>query len=88
MFSKIQLVDLTKSILANTESKVLCRACHAGPADEMTCSICGETKAVDGFAKAQRHDPERAVSLFKFRLVCEVILILLVSAAENVSTSI
>lgn len=42
---------------------ITCRTCIGGPINELTCSICGEVKGLDGFSKAQRKDPDEAVSL-------------------------
>ncbi|KAL8641669.1 MAG: hypothetical protein Q9228_001551 [Teloschistes exilis] len=49
--------DKAKSAIAEI---ITCRTCTGGPINELTCSICGEVKGLDGFSKAQRKDPDEA----------------------------
>ncbi|KAL9583371.1 MAG: hypothetical protein Q9212_002744 [Teloschistes hypoglaucus] len=49
--------DKAKSAIAEI---ITCRMCTGGPVNELTCSICGEVKGLDGFSKAQRKDPDEA----------------------------
>ena len=43
-------------------SAVKCRKCSQTQNQELTCAVCNETKALDGFSKAQRRNPDTAVS--------------------------
>lgn len=47
-------------------SAIKCRKCAHTQNQELTCAICNETKALDGFSKAQRRSPDMAVSRFVF----------------------
>lgn len=67
-FSNKQQLDLKHRIAGPHGEKaksavaeiITCRTCTGGPVNELTCSICGEVKGLDGFSKAQRRDPDRA----------------------------
>ncbi|KAL8910933.1 MAG: hypothetical protein Q9171_003838 [Xanthocarpia ochracea] len=67
-FSNKQLLDLKHRIAGVHGDKakspiaeiIACRACTQGSVHELTCCICNEPKSLDGFAKAQRKDPDNA----------------------------
>ena len=48
---------------AKNKGSIKCRACTGQQTMEMLCIICDTTKGLEGFTKAQRRDPDRAVSL-------------------------
>lgn len=65
-YSKKQSTDLRNHIaLGNAldDSTIRCRKCTGSQVHEMTCSICGEVKGLEGFSKAQRRTPDNAVSI-------------------------
>ncbi|KAI9770808.1 MAG: hypothetical protein M1840_003058 [Geoglossum simile] len=39
---------------------IKCKMCTGFQANEMLCSVCGEVKMLNAFAKAQRHNPDNA----------------------------
>ena len=50
--------------LANESiASVTCRTCTGGQVTELECTQCNQIKALEGFTKAQRRDPDFAVSL-------------------------
>ncbi|KAL8788126.1 MAG: hypothetical protein Q9213_001884 [Squamulea squamosa] len=65
-FSKKQQMDLKQHLAQSEKAKspiaevICCRACSEKAVHELTCSICGEPKSLDGFSKAQRKDPDHA----------------------------
>jgi hypothetical protein len=67
-FSNKQLMDLRNYLaMGNTITEwgmlIDCRQCTGVQIHEMTCAVCDETKGLDGFSKAQRHNPDNAVCL-------------------------
>lgn len=44
-------------------ASVICRFCTGGQVTELECTQCSQVKALEGFTKAQRRDPDFAVSL-------------------------
>lgn len=67
-FSKRQL-DILRNAMVQLGATALsgpgyakCRTCVGGQTVEMTCSSCDKVKGLDEFAKAQRHNPDTAVS--------------------------
>lgn len=67
-YSKNQLLDFKHRLAANprlanpTAAHVRCRQCTPGQVHELECSQCGAMKGLNGFTKAQRRDPDNAVS--------------------------
>ena len=70
-FSNNQLLDFKQRLARNprlalpTSAIITCRQCQPNQVHELECSQCGQMKSLDGFTKAQRRDPDRAVSVFK-----------------------
>ena len=68
-FSNKQLNDLRNYLamgytITDWGMLIECRQCTGVQIHEMTCAVCEETKGLDGFSKAQRHDPDNAVCYY------------------------
>lgn len=66
-YSNKQILDLKHHLQLGYDmnhSAIKCRKCAQTQNQELTCAVCNETKALDGFSKAQRRNPDTAVSLF------------------------
>ena len=66
-YSNKQLADLKYKILiygkeSGANSGIKCRTCTGQQVIEMECIMCDTIKELDGFYKAQRRDPDHAVS--------------------------
>ena len=87
-YSKRQLGDFKHQIALGNDlkqSNIRCRLCTGSQTHEMTCAICGTTKPLEAFSKAQRHTPDRAVRLGCWLGLWRKALILLPSAVTFVS---
>ena len=70
-YSKKQQLDLKNHVALGYDidhSGIRCRKCTGSQVHEMTCSICNEVKGLEGFSKAQRRTPDKAVSLMTSQL--------------------
>ena len=52
-----------RNLASESIASVTCRTCTGGQVTELQCMLCNQIKALEGFTKAQRRNPERAVSL-------------------------
>ena len=68
-YSQRQLTNFQQRLARNpglaseTIASVICRPCTGGQVTELECTQCNQIKALEGFTKAQRRDPDFAVSL-------------------------
>ena len=68
-YSQRQLLDFKQRLARNpglaseTIASVTCRTCTGGQVTELECTQCNQVKALECFTKAQRRDPDFAVSL-------------------------
>ena len=68
-YSQRQLMDFRQRLARNPAlaseltASVVCRTCTGGQVTELECTQCNQIKALEGFTKAQRRDPDFAVSL-------------------------
>lgn len=65
-FSETQLARLRWAIAHGTArnsagTSLICRSCTGSQVTELTCCVCGDTKGLNAFTKAQRRDPDHAV---------------------------
>ena len=49
-----------------SHGQIKCRTCTGQQVIEMECIMCDTVKELDGFYKAQRRNPDQAVSFFIF----------------------
>lgn len=66
IYSNKQILELRHHLYLGYDvehSPIKCRKCVQTQNQELTCAICGEVKALDGFSKAQRRTPDTAVSV-------------------------
>ncbi|CAO3668245.1 unnamed protein product [Umbelopsis vinacea] len=65
-FSKTQLSKVTFNPWAppnynkKKQQQICCKQCTPGQSTSLTCMICTKTKPLEGFAKAQRRNAEKA----------------------------
>jgi hypothetical protein len=62
-YSNKQIMDLRHHLQLGYDinhSPIKCRKCAQTQNQELSCAVCNETKALDGFSKAQRRNPDRA----------------------------
>ena len=68
-FSNKQLDEIRQYLLKYPKGNVInhgyarCRRCTGQQTMELTCTICDHTKSTTEFSKAQRRNPDNAVSL-------------------------
>ena len=68
-YSQRQLTDFRQRLARNpklaeeSSATVICRTCTGAQVTELECTQCNTIKALEGFTKAQRRDPDFAVSL-------------------------
>lgn len=67
-YSKRQLNDLAYKVSQNGKmpfhnGNIKCRICTGAQVTELECCMCEEVKGLDAFSRAQRRDPDNAVSL-------------------------
>ena len=67
-YSQRQLNNLRQELAYNPRlldadraSSIVCRTCTEGQVTELECVQCGLIKSLEGFTKAQRRDPDKAV---------------------------